>query len=75
MFIIIGSAILFIYGVLIIGLFMVTNAQRQVTFKILEVLKVLNTKLDSLISSFDKSTRVDTLENTINITKELNKDK
>lgn len=75
MFIIVGSAILFIYGVLIIGLFMVTNAQRQVTFKILEVLKVLNTKLDSLISSFDKSTRTDTLENTINITKELNKDK
>ena len=75
MFIIVGSAILFIYGVLIIGLFMVTNAQRQVTFKILEVLNILNTKLDSLISSFDESTRTDTLENTINITKELNKGK
>ncbi len=75
MFIIVGSAILFIYGVLIIGLFMVTNAQRQVTFKILEVLNILNTKLDSLISSFDESTRTDTLENAINITKELNKGK
>jgi hypothetical protein len=75
MFIIVGSAILFIYGVLIIGLFMVTNTQRQVTFKILEVLGVLNTKLDSLISSFDKSTRTDTIENAINIAKELNKDK
>lgn len=75
MFIIVGSAILFIYGVLIIGLFMVTNAQRQVTFKILEVLNILNTKLDSLISSFDESTRIDTIENTINIVKELKKDK
>ncbi len=75
MFIIVGSAILFIYGVLIIGLYMITNAQRQVTFKILEVLNILNTKLDSLISSFDESTRTDTLENAINITKELNKGK
>jgi hypothetical protein len=59
MFIIIGSSILFIYGVLIIGLFMVTSNQRQVTIKTLEVLKDLSYKLDSLINTFDETAKPD----------------
>ena len=59
MFIIIGSSILFIYGVLIIGLFMVTSNQRQVTIKTLEVLKDLSYKLDSLINTFDDTAKPD----------------
>lgn len=59
MFIIIGSSILFIYGVLIIGLFMVTSNQRQVTIKTLEVMKDLSNKLDSLINTFDDTAKPD----------------
>ena len=59
MFIIIGSSILFIYGVLIIGLFMVTSNQRQVTIKTLEVMKDLSYKLDSLINTFDDTAKPD----------------